>query len=116
VPTENDHIAKGDANVAFANSLGTERPQLDWKIIAWFYADLHYVEAALIRAGVPSGTHRERREAMRKVAALKTLVGDYESLQNFSKLARYDPCATIGGQQGQAICDIAADIKARLGH
>ena len=113
--TPQEHCTKAAAHEHVARNLDLGS-QIDWKVVAWFYADLHLVEARLRENGQASTTHHSRITAMRNVNMLRSVVPDYETLQGYANMARYDAGVKISPQDAQRMCDLAADIKRQLGY
>lgn len=63
----------------------------DWAITVLFYTALHYVDALLAQQGVHPTSHAGRNRALERIAELRPIYADYESLKNASYNARYEP-------------------------
>jgi len=115
--TSGEHVTKATANVTVARKLNTTN-EADWKVIASFYAALHYVEAAIVDAGLVSSNHTTRADNMRRVPRLAKKVSDYETLRNYAQIARYDAAVSFSAKpdQVQIICDLADSLRKDLGY
>jgi hypothetical protein len=118
VATEAEHLAKAKRNEAFAaqRSIASEA---DWKIVASFYAALHYVETVIVRSGRRSSVdHNQRNQLVRTLPEFAPIRSDYLALGNHAWSARYDPSFDwldpSVANQVQQICDLLIRIKQGL--
>jgi hypothetical protein len=104
VPSRRDHITKADGNAAFALSLPLDRQaNIDWALIALFYAAMHYVEAYLA-PGYHLKSHEARDSYINKEAHLRRIFAEYQHLKFFGFNARYE----IAGFKAEDVTDDAA--------
>lgn len=90
MPTREQHITKADGNAAFALSLPLDnQPQIDWALVALFYAAMHYVEAYLAPA-VHLKSHEARDTYISREAHLRLIFKEYAHLKYFGFNARYE--------------------------
>lgn len=93
MPTKEEHIAKAEGNAAFALSLSLEdQTRIDWALIAFFYAALHYVEAYLSTIGQHLRNHQARDNAVGRDSNLRKVFHEYEDLKYYGYNARYEAC------------------------
>jgi hypothetical protein len=118
VATEEEHLNRGRANLAFARRLSTvDSTEAAWKVTASFYAALHFVEATLVRRGLAGTTHVRRRDLMAAEPALRHVRAEYRTLEDASRDARYAPEVDFANRKDtQALCDLADAIRASLGY
>jgi hypothetical protein len=116
VASEAEHIARARYNENFARELSTNR-HAEWKIIASFYAALHYVEATIVKSGGKSTDHSSRAEWVRRLSPLRKVSAEYFSLSNYAWEARYDPTTSFSKEKSvQAICDLLPVVRQGLGY
>lgn len=65
-------------------------PAPDWKIVAYFYSAVHFINAALLRYGRRVGNHAERAEELRQHQDLAVLYLRYKLLSDLAFQARYE--------------------------
>ncbi len=89
VPSRTDHVAKADGNAEFALSLPLNtQPNIDWALVALFYAALHYIEAYLAPAH-HLRSHEARDNYVGRDANLKSIYVEYGELKYYGFNARY---------------------------
>ena len=91
MPTTQEHLARAQQNVRFAESFDLKTtPYLDWVVTAYFYAALHLVDALLWRKDrLNPELHEHRRDYVRQKWYLRAISGEYRSLKDHSEDARY---------------------------
>jgi len=92
VPSKEEHIAKANGDAAFALSLSLDsQPQIDWALVALFYAALHYVEAYLaVIFGMHTRSHTRRDSIVGRDSNLRRIFHEYQDLKFFGYNARYE--------------------------
>lgn len=88
---ESHHIYQADHNEQFLDNISTEF--IDWKFIVLYYAALHLGDAFIAkkrRCSVGFSDHKKRKEVYLKEFD-KEAFKSYIKLENYSKLARYQP-------------------------
>jgi hypothetical protein len=91
MPSFQEHLKKADGNAAFARSLSlTKQANIDWALIALFYAALHYVEAYLAKQTIHLRSHETRDKTVARDAQLKKTYKQYAHLKYFGFNARYE--------------------------
>ena len=89
MPTRTEHINKADGNEAFAASLPMKtNAQIDWALIARFYAAVHYVEAYLAPTQHLTD-HHKREKLVGLDANLRKIYSEYNDLKYYGFTARY---------------------------
>jgi hypothetical protein len=115
--SEREHVSRAKHDELLARTLGPSFE--DWRIIATFYAALHYVEAIIVRNGGKSASHRNRKAVMNSIPLLQQVVTDYDTLRNQAEIARYRPDIDFSSpsfrNQVTAICSLLGSIKSVLG-
>lgn len=90
MPTREQHVTKADGNAAFALSLPLDnQSQIDWALVALFYAAMHYVEAYLAPT-VHLKSHETRDTYISREAHLRRIFKEYAHLKYFGFNARYE--------------------------
>ncbi len=91
MPTRQEHIAKAEGNVRFANSvLPTSPANIDWALIAMFYAGVHFVEAYLAELNQHIRSHATRDNFLGRERELRPIYREYGELKYFGFNARYE--------------------------
>jgi hypothetical protein len=118
VPSRTDHIAKAEGNAAFALSLSlNKQADIDWALVAFFYAAIHYVEAYLAPA-IHLKSHETRDKYIGKEAHLRRIYKEYSNLKYFGYAARYEMCGfkaeDVNDEAAKDYETIKAHITAKL--
>jgi hypothetical protein len=92
VPSKGEHVQKadGDANFALALPL-TSQPNIDWALIALFYAAMHYIEAYMATKGQHLRSHETRDKMVARDSNLRKIFKEYADLKYYGYVARYEP-------------------------
>jgi len=118
VASYQEHLDRAHRNERFADAL-TVPGQGDWKIIACFYAALHYVEAVIVANGAGSSDHNSRMNHVRTMPALAPIRNAYQTLANFAWQARYDPGIDYRdpavARHVKKLCSLLPNMRAGLG-
>jgi len=92
VPTREQHVTKADGNAAFALSLPLEnQTQIEWALVALFYAAMHYIEAYLA-PNTHLRSHEARDKYVGRESHLRLIFKEYSHLKYFSVNASYEIC------------------------
>ena len=92
MPAKEDHVLKANGNAGFALSLAlTSQPNIDWALIALFYAAMHYIEAYLAVQGQHLRSHETRDKVVARDKNLRKIFNEYADLKYFGYVARYEP-------------------------
>lgn len=90
MPTRLQHVTKAEGNASFALSLPLKnQPQVDWALIALFYAAMHYVEAYLA-PNTHLKSHESRDKYIIRDSHLRGIFKEYAHLKYFGYGARYE--------------------------
>ncbi len=92
MPTKAEHISKAELNEAFADTV-SRTSYLDWAVTVLYYAALHYVDSVLAVSGEHPTKHKDRHPLIRTNATLRTIHGEYRTLETLSWNARYGAMA-----------------------
>jgi hypothetical protein len=109
---------KANGNAAFALSLPLDKQaNIDWALIALFYAGMHYVEAYL----APSfhlKSHEARDSYLAKESHLRRIYKEYQHLKYFGFNARYEVCGfkseDVTNEAAQDYETVKTHISSRL--
>lgn len=114
VPTRSEHVAKAEGNASFALSLPLkDQPQIDWALVALFYAAMHYVEAFLAPT-THLKSHESRDKYISRDSHLRGIFKEYSHLKFFGYNARYEVYGFKAAQvTGEAVKDYDA-VKAHI--
>ena len=118
MPSRDQHVTKADGNAAFALTLPLDsQPQIDWALVALFYAAMHYIEAYLAPT-FHVKSHETRDKYINREAHLRRIFKEYSHLKYFGFNARYEVCGfTAADVKDEAAKDyetIKAHIAPRL--
>jgi hypothetical protein len=104
MPSISEHLARARAHEAEADAMSTP----DWQVVAYFYAAVHLINAALLKFGTRIGNHSERSEEIRNQPKLRAIALKYKLLCDLAFQARYEcwPASDYAKN--------VADSKARL--
>lgn len=90
MPTSVQHLAKANANEAFAHSLDrTTTVRAEWAITILFYVAVHYTQAYFAKSGRVYTQHIKRDSAIHRDPNLSRIYVDYRELETYSVDARY---------------------------
>ncbi|MGI8687437.1 MAG: HEPN domain-containing protein [Thermomicrobiales bacterium] len=114
-PRTEAHLRMADRNRDLASILVAAElsaPPYSWAVVVAFYAAMHYVNAYLWeKIRIEPRNHDERSDWLAKIAALKSVDGQYGRLRSLAFSARYDPFYQINRPTAEsALLDIA-DIE-----
>ena len=84
------HNKKASENENFAVTLSDSTAGIEWAIVAYFYAALHYVAAYFSLSGRFHASHGTRLRDISKDPVLVTIYDEYQELYNLSRDARYE--------------------------
>jgi hypothetical protein len=91
LPSKDEHINKADGIVVLATSLPLKtQAEIDWSLVMFFYAAVHYVEAYLSTKGQHLRSHTTRDSYMGKDSTLKKIYAEYQDLKFYGYNARYE--------------------------
>ncbi|HEX7360918.1 MAG TPA: hypothetical protein VF283_10540 [Bryobacteraceae bacterium] len=91
MPSKAEHIAKAEGNEAFASEMPlTRQPNIDWALVAIFYAAVHYVEAYFSLSGTHLRSHTTRDRYVGRDPKLKPVFREYSNLKYYAYNARYE--------------------------
>lgn len=92
MPTRGDHLNQAAHNLSFYGSIH-RATYADWAVTVLFYTSLHYVDAFLANLPTPQhpGGHPARRKYFANLPELAPIWGDYRTLEDASRNARYEP-------------------------
>ena len=83
---------------------------IDWALVAFFYAALHYVEAYLALRGVHITHHSRRDTVIGGDENLRTIYRQYRELKTFGYAARYETY-NLSSHTVQEASEYLDDIK-----
>ncbi len=111
------HTERARSNEKLADLLSDSAYQ-DWRVIASFYAALHYIEAVIAQNGEEGVSHQRRKGLIHEIPALRPIGGLYEALRDHARRARYDAAYNYCEKRAQttvvSACSILPRIKAAL--
>ena len=100
----NQHLDQANHNLDFHECISSNFTDrfCDWKITVLFYVAIHYMKALALQNGVNIGdTHTEIEKSVRpnsptaKMQITNNAWGEYKSLYNYSRTARYEGITDI---------------------
>ena len=92
MPSKDQHVKKAIDNEEFASNLGDDtQASINWKLVVFFYAALHYVEAYLAKQhNMHLRLHTTRDSEVSREANLKKIRKQYAHLKFYGFNARYE--------------------------
>lgn len=89
---KDEHLAKVAENLKVLQSLDSSlEGAIGWSITILFYSALHFIEAYFeSRRGFGCKHHFSRASEIQRDEVIKSLFGDYSTLETLSREARYD--------------------------
>ncbi|MGH9621858.1 MAG: hypothetical protein ACRD45_19395 [Bryobacteraceae bacterium] len=116
MPSKAEHIAKAKGNEAFASEIQlTKQPNIDWALVAIFYAAVHYVEAYFSLSGTHLRSHTTRDSYIGRDLDLKPIFREYSNLKYYAYNARYEAIHFKPLEVTEIALPALNKIKARLG-
>jgi hypothetical protein len=116
MPSKEEHLAKEARSAAAVDALVAAGPFVEWAIVVTAYCALHLVEAWFATIGRHHLSHNARNDAVNRY--LPSIASAYFSLQDASRVARYDRDGLLEAQQLEsALADfrvIEAEVRALL--
>jgi hypothetical protein len=86
MPSIDDHLAKASEHEQKADAINTP----DWQVVAYFYAAVHLINAALLKLGTRVSNHNERREEIDSHSQLRSIKRQYKLMCDTAFQARYE--------------------------
>jgi hypothetical protein len=88
LPKPEEHLRQAEHNEKLAETLA-KTAYLDWAVIVYFYAAIHYLSLVLAAQGSLPTSHAERDPLVKRHPNLAKIFNEYKALDIMSRNARY---------------------------